>query len=211
MTALNKLQEKKIVAILRGIPGRDVPAVAEALLKGGITVLEVTLNSEGALAAIEELCARFKGELLVGAGTVLTPEEAADSVRAGAEFIISPNTHQQTIKKTKDLGALSIPGAFTATEVVQAFRWGGDIIKIFPATSAAYIKNLRGPLSHIPMMPTGGITVENIQEFASTGAVAFGIGSNLVNAGHAINEAYLNKLTAKAITFSNAITKLKSF
>ncbi len=211
MTALNNLLEKKIVAILRGIPGRDVPAVAEALLKGGINILEVTLNSEGALKAIEELCSRFKGELLVGAGTVLSPEEAADAVSAGAEFIISPNVDPRTIKKTKDLGALSIPGAFTATEVVQAFRSGGDIIKIFPATSAAYVKNLRGPLSHIPMMPTGGITVENIREFASTGAVAFGIGSNLVNAGHSITDAYLTELTAKAITFSHAITTLKSF
>jgi 2-dehydro-3-deoxyphosphogluconate aldolase/(4S)-4-hydroxy-2-oxoglutarate aldolase len=211
MTTLNKLLEKKIVAILRGIPGREVPAVAGALLSGGITVLEVTLNSEGALAAIEAVSSAFSGQMLVGAGTVLSPAEAASAISAGAQFIISPNVDPQTISKTKDLGALSIPGAFTATEVVHAFRSGGDIIKIFPATSAAYVRNLRGPLSHIPMMPTGGITVENIGEFASTGVVAFGIGSNLVNAGQQINESYLNKLTAKAVSFSNAISTLNSF
>jgi 2-dehydro-3-deoxyphosphogluconate aldolase/(4S)-4-hydroxy-2-oxoglutarate aldolase len=110
-----------------------------------------------------------------------------------------------TIAATKRLGIVSIPGAYTATEVVNAWSSGGDIVKIFPATNAEYIKVLRGPLSHIPMMPTGGITPENISGFKKAGAVAFGIGTSLVDVKHGITEEYLNRITENARKFVRAI------
>jgi 2-dehydro-3-deoxyphosphogluconate aldolase/(4S)-4-hydroxy-2-oxoglutarate aldolase len=143
--------------------------------------------------------------MLVGAGTVLSAAHAKASIEAGAKFIISPNVNVETIVATKNLGIVSIPGAYTATEVVTAHASGGDIIKIFPATNAEYIKVLRGPLSHIKMMPTGGITPENISEFKKAGAVAFGIGTSLVDAKHKITGEYLNQITESARKFMQAI------
>jgi 2-dehydro-3-deoxyphosphogluconate aldolase/(4S)-4-hydroxy-2-oxoglutarate aldolase len=139
--------------------------------------------------------------MLIGAGTVLDAKDAKAAIEAGARFIVSPNMNVQTIDVTKKYGAVSIPGAYTATEVVNAYVNGGDIIKIFPATSAEYIRVLQGPLSHIPMMPTGGITLENIQEFKMTGAAAFGIGTSLVDTKKEITEQYLKQITENARKF----------
>jgi len=167
--------------------------------------VEVTLNSPNALEVIKELNGKMSN-LLVGAGTVLSAADAKASVEAGAKFIISPSVNIDTITTTKKFGIVSIPGAYTATEVVNAFAHGGDIIKIFPATNAEYIKVLRGPLSHIPMMPTGGITPENISEFKRVGAVAFGIGTSLVDVKHKITDEYLNGVTENANKFVQAIS-----
>jgi len=178
--------------------------IADALQLGGVNILEVTLNSPNALQVINALTGKMKN-MLVGAGTVLSAAHAKASIEAGAKFIISPNVNVETIVATKKLGIVSIPGAYTATEVVTAHSSGGDIIKIFPATNAEYIKVLRGPLSHIPMMPTGGITPENISEFKKAGAVAFGIGTSLVDAKHKITREYLNRITENARKFMQAI------
>ena len=168
MTTLDQILENKIVAIIRGADPADVLRIGHALQLGGVNILEVTLNSPNALQVIKELVDKMK-DILVGAGTVLSAADAEASFDAGARFIISPNTNIETIAATKKLGIVSIPGAYSATEVVNAFSNGGDIIKIFPATNAEYIKILRGPLSHIPMMPTGGITAENISGFKKPG------------------------------------------
>jgi 2-dehydro-3-deoxyphosphogluconate aldolase/(4S)-4-hydroxy-2-oxoglutarate aldolase len=119
-------------------PG-DVLKIAESLQLGGVNILEVTLNSPNALEVIKELTGKMK-DMLIGAGTVLSGAEAKVSIEAGAKFIISPNTNVDTITTTKQLGVVSIPGAYTATEVVSAWSNGGDIIKIFPASNADYIK-----------------------------------------------------------------------
>ena len=206
MSALDQIMENKIVAIIRGADPADVLRIADALQHGGVNILEVTLNSPNALQVIRELIDKMKN-MLVGAGTVLSADDAKASINAGARFIISPNTNTGTIAATKKLGIVSIPGAYTATEVVNAFSNGGDIIKIFPATSADYIKVLRGPLSHIPMMPTGGITAENISGFKKAGAVAFGIGTSLVDVMHKITDEYLNRVTENARKFVQAISE----
>lgn len=161
MTVLEQILRDKIVAIVRGAGPDDVLNIAKALQSGGVNILEITLNSPNALQVIKGLNAKIKS-MLIGAGTVLTATDVVAAIDAGAKFIISPNVNTDTIAATKKLGAISIPGAYTATEVVNAWSNGGDIIKIFPATNAEYIKVLRGPLSHIPMMPTGGITPGNI-------------------------------------------------
>ena len=206
MTTLDQILRNKIVAIIRGANPADVVRIAEALQLGGVNILEVTLNSPNALQVVKELTGKMRN-MLIGAGTVLSAADTVLSVEAGAKFIISPNVNIETITTTKKLGIVSIPGAYTATEVVNAWSNGGDIIKIFPATSADYIKVLRGPLSHIPMMPTGGITPENIPEFKKAGAVAFGIGTSLVDAKHKITDEYLNRITENACKFVKAISE----
>ena len=204
MTTLDRILKNKIVAIIRGAGPADVLRIAEALQRGGVDILEVTLNSPNALQVIHELANKMEN-MLIGAGTVLSAADAEASIAAGASFIISPNVNVETITVTKRSGIVSIPGAYTATEVVNAWSHGGDIVKIFPATNAEYIKILRGPLSHIRMMPTGGITPENISGFRKAGAVAFGIGTSLVDVRQGISEEYLNRITGNARKFVHAI------
>ena len=205
MSTLTYILEHKIVAIMRGMPAKDALSLANALHKGGIDILEITLNSPNALGVIEELANEFKGAMLIGAGTVLTGQEAKNAINAGAQFIISPALDAEVIKATKDAGKVSIPGAYTPTEIVQAHRSGADIIKVFPAPNAAYIKNILAPLNYLKLMPTGGVNVDNIKDYAAAGAVAFGIGSSLVNSKEEVNDLYLQNLEDKARRFTGAI------
>jgi 2-dehydro-3-deoxyphosphogluconate aldolase/(4S)-4-hydroxy-2-oxoglutarate aldolase len=150
MTALSQILEHKIVSIIRGADPADVLKIAKALNEGGIKVLEVTFNSPNALQVVDELSVKMGKELLIGMGTVLDAATAEKAIAAGAKFIISPSFTIETIQATKRLGAVSIPGAYTPTEIVNAFNAGGDIIKVFPASSNVnYIKKIRAPLSHI--------------------------------------------------------------
>ena len=207
MTALSQILEHKIVAIIRGAGPEDVLKIAKALYEGGIRVLEVTFNSPNALSVLNELSGKMGKELLIGMGTVLDAATAEKAVSAGARFIISPSLNIETVQATKKLGVVSIPGAFTPTEIVNAFHSGGDIIKVFPASSNVnYIKEVRAPLSHIPLMPTGGVTADNIREFQKAGAVAFGVGTALVNTKEKVTDEYLRQLAEKADQFVQAIT-----
>ncbi|MBK5271324.1 MAG: bifunctional 4-hydroxy-2-oxoglutarate aldolase/2-dehydro-3-deoxy-phosphogluconate aldolase [Bacteroidia bacterium] len=202
MNTLSQILKDKIVAIIRGANPDDVLKIAEALHSGGVKVLEVTLNSDNALELIKQLSETLKDKMLIGAGTVLNEDATRLAISAGAKFIISPNTNVEVIKVTKQLGAVSIPGAFSPTEIVNAYYSGGDIIKVFPASANVnYIREIRAPLPHIPLMPTGGITLENIEAFHKAGAVAFGIGTALVNTKLEITKDYLDQLRTKARQF----------
>ena len=203
---LSQILNNKIVAILRGANPADVLKIAKALQHGGVSAVEVTFNSQNALQAIKELVNEIGDKVLIGAGTVLDSKTAEMAIDAGAKFIISPNANRETIEATKRRGAVSIPGAYTATEVVNAHAYGGDIIKIFPSSSPEYIKILRGPLSHIAMMPTGGITLENICEFQKAGAAAFGIGTSLVDTKKEITGQYLKQIEENARRFMKAVS-----
>ena len=208
MTVLSQILTSKIVAIIRGAAPQNVAAIAEALYEGGVQCLEITLNSPNALQVIENIAIKMEGRILVGAGTVLNVTEAANAIAAGAKFIISPITNIETIKKTKQLGAVSIPGAFTPTEIFTAYSGGGDIIKVFPGSSGpGFIKEVLAPLPHIPLMPTGGINLGNIHEFKNAGAVAFGVGKSLVNTNQKITDAYLDEITKNAQRFIQAINE----
>ena len=206
-TALQQILEYKIVAILRGCASDRIPDIAAALAEGGVRLMEITLNSPGALESIRQLSGIMGDRMLVGAGTVLTAAEAEAAVDAGARFIISPTLDIETIQMTRQLGAISIPGAFTPTEILTAYRNGADIIKVFPAGSsgAPYFKELRGPLPHIPLMPTGGVNLDNIRDFKAAGAVAFGISSALVPAGQENTGPALRQLTEKAAAYIKAV------
>lgn len=210
MPVLNKILEHKIVAIIRGAEPGDVIKIINALYDGGIRVLEITMNSQDALSVIERINKEAGNKLLIGAGTVLDAKTAKDAIAAGAKFIISPSFDPDTIDTTKKYGAVSIPGAFTATEILAAYKAGGDIIKIFPASvGVQYIKDIRGPLPHIPLMPTGGIHLENIGSYFKAGAVAAGIGSALVDTSKQITKDYLQDLKNKAEKFVGAVAGFK--
>ena len=206
MTAIQQIKQYRVVAILRGCDPAHILPIVEALYAGGIRLLEITLNSRDALSAISEVGRKWGDRLVVGAGTVLSPEEAESAVAAGARFILSPSLDIPTIRKTKELGALSIPGAFTATEILTAWRNGADMVKVFPASvGPAYFRDLRGPLPHIPLMPTGGVNLENIRQFQKAGAAAFGIGSALVRATDDVTPAFLGQLTVSAAAYMEAV------
>lgn len=206
MTVLERILHHKIVAILRGVPPDAVPDVASALHDGGIRCLEITLNSPRALIVIQSLSVKMGDKLSIGAGTVLDAAEAQQAIDAGARFIISPALDIPTIQYTRRANAVSIPGAFTATEILTAYRNGADIVKVFPASvGVGYFKDLRGPLPQIPLMPTGGVSLENIRDYHRAGAVAFGVGSALVDGKQTVNDAYLQQLTAMAAKFSTAV------
>lgn len=206
MAILSQILENKIVAIIRGARPEDVAEIALALYEGGIKCIEITLNSANALQVIENIAKKLEGRILVGAGTVMDAAAAGDAIAAGAKFIISPITDIETIHKTKDLGAVSIPGAFTPTEIFKAYSAGGDIVKVFPGSSGpGFIKEMQGPLPFIPLMPTGGISLENLPEFKKAGAVAFGIGKSLVDTQQKMNDAWFQKIITNAQGFMRAV------
>jgi len=190
---------------MRGLPPEQVLEVAHALYAGGIRVLEITMNSEEPLAAIRKVTEALGERMVVGAGTVLDTKMAEAAVAAGARFVLSPIVEKDVIQVTKNLGAVSIPGAYTPTEIYTAFKWGADLIKVFPATSPGYIRELAGPLPQVPLLPTGGITPQNINDYKDAGAVGFGIGSALVNTKQPITAQSLETITEKARQFVAAI------
>lgn len=206
MSILSQILEHKIISIVRGTDLQHMLPVAQALHAGGIRLIEVTMNTPGALEAIRLLRAEFGDDMAIGAGTVLDPESARAALLAGASFLLSPSLNVETIRLTKRYGAVSIPGAYTPTEIVTAYEHGADIVKIFPADtiSPSFIKSLRGPLPQIPLMPTGGIDLHNIRAFVDAGAAALGIGSSLVPAKWVINTDSLEQLTQKAAQFVKA-------
>jgi 2-dehydro-3-deoxyphosphogluconate aldolase/(4S)-4-hydroxy-2-oxoglutarate aldolase len=207
MNTAELLRQLKIVAIIRGARPDDVIDIVHALHTGGIRAVEITLNSDNALQLIKNVSAIFKDKMLIGAGTVLNAKSAIEAIDAGAQFIISPSLDEETISVTTKQGIVSIPGAYTATEILKAYEAGADIVKVFPAQSPQYIKDIRGPLSHIPLMPTGGVNVSNIAAFQQAGAIAFGIGSALVDSKEPVTKDYLEKLTKRAAEFVQAISK----
>jgi 2-dehydro-3-deoxyphosphogluconate aldolase / (4S)-4-hydroxy-2-oxoglutarate aldolase len=198
--------EHRIVAILRGSDPSHVLPIAEALYAGGIRLLEITLNSPGAFEAIEAAAAAMGDRMVIGAGTVLEAAEATSAIAAGARFVLSPSLDEGVIRRTRDMGAVSIPGAFTPTEILAAWRMGAHIVKVFPASiGPAWFRDIRGPLPQIPLMATGGVSVSNIRDFDKAGAVAFGIGSSLVSPFASLTEADLHGLRVKAKAFVDAL------
>ena len=183
---IKTIEENKIIAIIRGVEPEKAIKVAKALYDGGIKMVEVTFNQSApekfnqttdAIKAIKE---KFP-DILVGAGTVLTVEQVDLAKVAGAEYIISPDTDEEVIKYTVKSGLVSLPGAYTASEVKKAHNAGADFVKLFPCTSVSYLKAVKAPLSHIKFLAVGGVTVDNASDFIKAGAVGLGVGSSLVN------------------------------
>jgi len=178
------LVEGGVVPIVRVDQPETALHIADAILKGGIACLEVTLTVPGALSVIERLAGQYGNDFAIGAGTVLDPESARMAINAGACFIVSPNTRTETLALCQRYGIVSCPGALTPTEVVTAWEQGGDLIKVFPCDNvggASYIKALKAPLPQIDLVPTGGVTLENAATFIKAGATAVAVGSSLMD------------------------------
>jgi 2-dehydro-3-deoxyphosphogluconate aldolase/(4S)-4-hydroxy-2-oxoglutarate aldolase len=207
---LKQLKDSGIVAVIRKPAYSKVLQITDALVSGGVGALEVTLDTERAYDIIAQLKERYEGKVLVGAGTVLDELTAKEAIEAGADFIFSPILDEATIRLTNHYGRISIPGVMTPTEIVKGYQYGADLLKIFPGSSLGvnYIKELSAPLGHIPMMPTGGITLDNAGSFIRAGAVAVGIGSSLTDM-KAIAENRYDKLTQLAQKFRLEIKKAR--
>ncbi|MCD8873097.1 bifunctional 4-hydroxy-2-oxoglutarate aldolase/2-dehydro-3-deoxy-phosphogluconate aldolase [Mammaliicoccus sciuri] len=207
MDTLQTIKETKLIAILRNAKPNDILPIVETLYKAGIRAIEVTMNSPKALESIELISNEMKDKVVVGAGTVLDAESARLAILSGATFILSPTVDKDTIRMSKKYGAVSIPGAMTPTEILEAYEYGGDIIKVFPTTSLGpeYIKDLQGPLPHIPLLPTGGVSIDNVTDFIEAGAVGVGLGSALVNTKVETNKTYFEELEQKAQAFYNKV------
>lgn len=204
---LQHILQHKIVSIIRGADPATLTRVVDALYDGGIRTVEITVNSEQPMESIAAVVKHTAGRMRIGAGTVLDPETARLALLAGAEYIISPTFCSETIRMTKRYGAVSIPGAMTPTEILAAYNAGGDIIKVFPASvGPSLFREIKGPLPHIPLIPTGGVTLDNIRSYKEAGAVAYGIGSALVNGKEPVTDALLETLRERAGAFVAAIS-----
>ncbi len=205
------IRETGIVAIVRGTSAATLSATANALKKGGIRAIEVTLNTPGALDMIKELVRLQGDDMLVGAGTVLDAETARAAVLAGARFILGPTLNLEVSKLCRRYNTVYVPGVFTPTEIVAAWEMGVPVVKIFPAGSVGprYIKELRGPLPQVEMMPVGGVDLTNAADFIRAGAVALGIGGELVDK-KVVAEGRFDLLAEKARQFVAAVQQGRS-
>lgn len=183
------VDQEKIIAILRGANPEQCLLVADALYAGGIRLMEITFNQknpasfEETAEAIRAISEKYAGRMLVGAGTVTTPELVELAAEAGAKYIISPDMNPAVIRRTRELGLVSMPGAMTPSEVMQAHWNGADYVKLFPAGNlgVGYVKAIRAPISHVKMLAVGGVNENNVTDFLKAGMVGAGIGGNLAN------------------------------
>lgn len=177
------LERTRIIVIARGVDTEGLLYTAEALLKGGIRVMEVTLNTATALESIQALSERYAGELFIGAGTVLSEDDADRAELAGAQFIVTPHTDAGLISHCAAKGMPIYPGALTPTEIMTAWNAGASAIKLFPSASMGigYVKELMGPFDSIPFIPVGGVNVSNAADFIRLGCYALGVGGSLIN------------------------------
>ncbi|MBX3412751.1 MAG: bifunctional 4-hydroxy-2-oxoglutarate aldolase/2-dehydro-3-deoxy-phosphogluconate aldolase [Pirellulales bacterium] len=180
---LERVLRGGIVAILRSPSGERLADVAEALLAGGIDVVEVTFTVPKAARVIEQVADRLGNRVLLGAGTVLDTETARVAISAGARFLVSPTLNLDVIRLCHRYDALAMPGAFTPTEILTAWEAGAEIIKVFPSdfVGPGYLKAIKAPLPQVRLMPTGGVNLQTAPDFLRAGACALGIGSSLVD------------------------------
>lgn len=186
---IEKIKSEKIIAIVRGMELEQTVKIAQALYEGGVSLIEVTFNQKcpekfhetaECIRAIREAMGE---KMLVGAGTVTSVELVELAAQAGALYMISPDTDEAVIRRTREMGLVSIPGAYTATEAKQAYKAGADFVKLFPCVgdAPAYVKAICAPFNHIPFLAVGGVNADNAADFLKAGAVGVGVGSCLAN------------------------------
>lgn len=215
-SVLRIVEENKIVTIARKIPTKKLLPAAEALAKGGVRLLEVTFDQASpdclseTPAQIDALNRIFSDYLCIGAGTVVTKEQVAAAYRAGARFIVAPDTNPEIIGMARSLDMVTFPGALTPTEILTAHRAGADFVKIFPAETLGlpYIKSVMAPISHVPLIAVGGIDEHNISDFLAIGLKGVGIGSNILKKSYIEEENYegLSELARRYVTAAGVRT-----
>lgn len=201
------LEQVGLIPVLRASSVQTGHALVDAMMAGGVTVVEVTMTVPNALTLLRELKQRHGDKLLLGSGTVTDVAQTEATIHAGAEFVVSPSLHLDVIAKSKELGKVSIPGALTPTEVITAWRAGADYVKVFPCSAmggASYLKSLLAPFPELKLIPTGGVTLQTAGDFLKAGARALGVGTDLVNAA-AIAEGKPEIVTKAARDYREAI------
>jgi 2-dehydro-3-deoxyphosphogluconate aldolase/(4S)-4-hydroxy-2-oxoglutarate aldolase len=203
---LSRVLSQRLVAILRAPSGELLADVAEALVAGGIEILEVTFTVPQAHRVLETVAHRLGDRILLGAGTVLDTETARIALLSGAEFIVTPIVRPEVIQLCQRYDKLVMPGALTPTEVLTAWEAGADLVKVFPSdtTGPKYLKALRGPFPQVRLMPTGGVNLDTAADFLEAGAAALGVGSSLVEA-QAVAEGDLQRIESLARRFVEVV------
>ena len=203
---LKSIEESGIVAVIRLNDVAKLQNIISALAKGGIKALEITMTTPNAIGIISDLSQKLDDNFLLGAGTVLDADTAEKVIDAGAQFVVSPVLNADIISTTHEHDKVCIPGAFTPTEILAAWNFGADIVKIFPATALGpqFFKDIHGPLPDIKMTPTGGVSLENAAEFIKSGACFLGVGTALLDK-KMIAENDWKGLTKRAKDFINEV------
>ncbi|MFD2658600.1 bifunctional 4-hydroxy-2-oxoglutarate aldolase/2-dehydro-3-deoxy-phosphogluconate aldolase [Gracilibacillus thailandensis] len=205
-----KMISSGIVAVVRKVDPKKVNQLVNSLITGGVSGIEITMDSEKALETINELKDIHNHRVTIGAGTVVNKKQATEAINAGADFIFAPIIDKATIEYTKREDKIMVPGAFTPTEIYQGYLYGADAIKIFPSNVVGpkFIQDVKGPLSEIPLMPTGGISLENIQSYFEVGCIAAGVGGSLVDL-KLINNNKWAELEDLARKYVNSASRMK--
>jgi len=200
-----------VVAVVRVGSAREALEVCPAIARGGVKPVEVTMTVPNAIDVIKEFKGTVKDEVLVGAGTVLDPETARAAILAGVDYIVTPTLNLKVIEMCHRYGKVVIPGAFTPTEILTAWEAGADIVKVFPAGVAGpqYLKDIKGPLPQVRLLPTGGVTLENTPDFIKAGAVAVAVGTALVDK-KLVAEKKFDLITERARQFVEAVRKARA-
>jgi 2-dehydro-3-deoxyphosphogluconate aldolase/(4S)-4-hydroxy-2-oxoglutarate aldolase len=209
---LKRIRETGLIPVVRAESAELAMRAVAALKAGGLDVLEVTMTVPGAIEVIRSLAEEYGAETLIGAGTVLDPETAQACIQAGAQFIVSPALNEETIQLCRDQNVAIFPGALTPTEVVRAWQAGADAVKIFPAGAvggASYLKALKAPLPQIELIPTGGVSLKTAADFIKAGAMALGVGGELVDA-QALREGNSALITERARQFLETVQLTRS-
>jgi 2-dehydro-3-deoxyphosphogluconate aldolase/(4S)-4-hydroxy-2-oxoglutarate aldolase len=198
-TVVSAIEAMKVVAVIRLRDAGKLRAVVDALAAGGVRALEVTMTVPNAIGLIREIAGALPAGFLLGAGTVTDAETARAVIDAGAQFVVSPVFRADVLRACRERDVAALPGCFSPTEILAAHDAGADIVKVFPATMLGpqFIRDVRAPLPHVKLMPTGGVTIDNAGEWIRAGAVAVGIGSALVDAG-AIDRGEFGVITDNA-------------
>lgn len=206
------LERVALIPVLRAKSATQAHDVVQAMLAGGVSIVEVTMTVPDAVDLLKELKHEYGEELLLGVGTVTTADEAEAAIAAGAEFVVSPTFHPAVVARTRALGKVSIPGALTPTEVISAWNAGADYVKIFPCSAvggASYVRSLLAPFPHLKLIPTGGVTLETAESFLRAGARALGVGSDLVNL-NAIEAGRPETITETARAYIDLLAKTRT-
>lgn len=211
------IYEHKIVAIARRVKPEDMVNTAKALYEGGIRSLEITFDQASktciadTVASISQVKEALGDKMCVGAGTVMTVEQAEAAKEAGADFALAPDTNVDVIHKINELGMVSVPGALSPTEIATAYQAGATIVKLFPADTLglAYVKAVRGPISHVPLMAVGGVRLDNFKDFLDSGFTSVGIGSNIVR-NDLIEKGEFEKIRELAKAYTDKLQELKT-
>jgi len=208
---LQRIRDTGLIPVVRAESADQAMRAVAAIKAGGVGVLEVTMTVPGAIGVIEQLSKAFGAEALIGAGTVLDPETADKCIQAGAQFIVSPALNEETIAFCRSQDVAVFPGALTPTEVVRAWNAGADAVKVFPAGAvggASYLKALKAPLPQIELVPTGGVSLKTAADFIKAGAMALGVGADLVGT-KALREGNEALITERARQFLEIVREAR--